>query len=250
MIVWREKLRAFAIHLAATLLLAAIAVAVIFGVWYPSPLGTLMGGTELFLLVVGCDIALGPLLSLVIYDSRKTRRHLLADYAVIGLVQLAALAYGVWVVHAARPAYIVFNADRFEIVAPVDILPAELAAAPARYRRFSHGGPVLVGVEVPAAERQDALLQSVGGNEEHLRPKFYVPYDAVIGKVREKSAPMEALQSRHPEAAALIAGAVAESGRAAADLRWLPVRGRERFWTALVDGTTGRPVHYFELDPY
>ena len=53
------------------------------------------GGRELFMLVVGCDLALGPLLSLVVFDSSKTRRELLFDYTVLGIVQLAGLVYGV-----------------------------------------------------------------------------------------------------------------------------------------------------------
>ena len=76
MIVWREKFVATAIHFLVTLLLAACAAALIFLVWFPDPLQTMIGGTELFMLVVGCDLALGPLISLVIYNSRKSRREL------------------------------------------------------------------------------------------------------------------------------------------------------------------------------
>jgi hypothetical protein len=66
MIVWREKLIAMAIHFGVTAVFAASAAALIFFVWFPPPFHTMIGGTELFLLVVGCDLALGPLLSLVI----------------------------------------------------------------------------------------------------------------------------------------------------------------------------------------
>src|SRR6187401_541882 len=82
MTVWREKFVATGIHFLVTLTLAAVAAALIFVVWFPDPFETMIGGTELFLLVVGCDLALGPLISLVIYDSRKSRRALVFDYAV------------------------------------------------------------------------------------------------------------------------------------------------------------------------
>jgi hypothetical protein len=62
MIVWREKFIATAIHFLVTLALAACAAALIFLVWFPSPFATMIGGTELFLLVVGCDRARGPLI--------------------------------------------------------------------------------------------------------------------------------------------------------------------------------------------
>jgi hypothetical protein len=251
MIIWREKFRAVAIHFVATLLLAAIAAAVIFGVWYPAPLGTMAGGTELFMLVVGCDIALGPLLSLVIYDSSKTRRHLLMDYTVVGVVQLVALGYGVWVVYDVRPVYIAFNHDRYEIVVPMDIQPDELAAAREdRYRTLPITGPKLIGIVVPPADKQDAMFQAVSGRDTHQRPKFYAPYEAVLDRVKEKAAPLATLETKHPEAKSLIAAEVAKTGIAAEKLGWLPVRGGTTFWTALVDESTGQPVHYFALDPY
>ncbi len=79
MIAWRTKLFAFSLHFLATAVLAAIAAALIFLIWFPAPFARMVGGTELFMLVVGCDVVLGPLLSLVIYDPRKTRLALIVD---------------------------------------------------------------------------------------------------------------------------------------------------------------------------
>ena len=87
-----------------------IAAALIFLVWFPAPFATMVGGTELFMLVVGCDLVLGPLLSLVIYDPRKTRLALVIDYSIVGAVQLATLIYGVYIVAGTRPVYVAFNA--------------------------------------------------------------------------------------------------------------------------------------------
>ena len=62
--------------------------------------------------MVGCDLALGPLVSLVIYNSRKSRRELVFDYSVVAVVQIAAMVYGVYVVAESRPVYIAFLKDR------------------------------------------------------------------------------------------------------------------------------------------
>src|SRR5262245_13571796 len=176
MINWREKFLAFGIHFLATLLLGACAAALIFLVWFPHPFETMIGGTELFVLVVGCDLALGPLLSLVIYDSRKTRRHLLFDYSVVAVIQIAALVYGVYVVAGTRPVYVAFSGDRFEVVTARDISDEELAAASdPRYRSRPLGGPRYIAIVVPAAEQQEAMFKSLDGNPEHERPKFYAP---------------------------------------------------------------------------
>jgi len=53
-------------------------------VWYPPPLFQLLGGFELLLLIVAVDIALGPLLTLVVFKSGKKR--LKFDLSVIALL--------------------------------------------------------------------------------------------------------------------------------------------------------------------
>jgi len=68
---WRERFLAFAIHFLVTLAMGACAAALIFLVWFPDPYQTMVGGTKLFELVVICDLVLGPLISLVIYDRSK-----------------------------------------------------------------------------------------------------------------------------------------------------------------------------------
>src|SRR4051794_15319474 len=155
MIIWREKVLAFAIHFLATAALGACAAALIFLAWFPHPFATMIGGTELFMLVVGCDLALGPLISLVIYNSRKSRRELLVDYTVVGIIQLAALGYGVYVVAGTRPVYVAFSADRLEVVTARDISDTELAAAPPEYRALSLTGPRYVAVQVSDSENQE-----------------------------------------------------------------------------------------------
>jgi hypothetical protein len=251
MIAWGEKWRAFAIHFTVTFALALCAAAVIFIIWYPDPFDDLVGGAELFTLVVGCDLALGPLISLVIYNSRKSRGKLIFDYCVVGLVQLAALGYGMWIVAGARPVYIAFVGDRIDIVAAADIRPAELAAArDPKYRTVPMTGPRLVSVVVPPADHEDALFQALAGNEEPARPKFYVPYDSQLAAIRSHALPLAQLEKRHPEAKAKLAAARAKTGLPETRLRWLPVRSQFVFWTVLIDVESGRPLAYFDLDPY
>jgi hypothetical protein len=251
MINWREKFIATGVHFAVTMVLAAIAAALIFLVWFPDPFQAIVGGTGLFLLVVGCDLALGPLLSLVIYNSRKSRRELLTDYAVVGAVQIAALVYGVIVVAGTRPVYVAFNKDRFEVVTARDISDDELTAAKSpEYTSLPWTGPRFVAIEVPEAERNDALFQSLAGNEEHQRPRFYVPVDSQQESIRQRAKPLAELASHKPESKPMIDGLAAGAGVSGGKLAWLPLHYRGAFWTVIVDTTTGRPVEYLPVDPY
>jgi hypothetical protein len=251
MINWREKFRAFAIHFLLTAALGACAAALIFFVWFPRPFATMIGGTELFLLVVGCDMALGPLISLVIYDSRKSRRELVTDYSIIGVIQLAALVYGVYIVAGTRPVYVAFSKDRIEIVTARDIRDPELAAA--RDPAWAHlplTGPRLVAIQVPEQDQQNALFQSVAGNEEHQRPKFYAPYETALPEIRRRAAPLPALTATFPAAGPLVDAAMRDVKIPAERVRWLPVHHRRGFWTVLIDTDDGEPVGYVAFDPY
>jgi hypothetical protein len=250
MIVWREKLLATAIHFLVTLALAACAAALIFFVWFPDPFHTMIGGTELFLLVVGCDLALGPLISLVIYNSRKSRRELVTDYSIVGAIQIAALVYGVFILAGTRPVYVAFNKDRLEVVTARDLTDAELAAAKdPLYRSRPLSGPQFVAIDVPDAERNDAMFQAVQGNEEHMRPRFYVPYASKLAQIRERVRAVEELEQSHPASKPLLQAAIARIGVPAPRVRWLTVHHRKGFWTALIDTEDGKPLAYIAFDP-
>jgi hypothetical protein len=251
MTVWREKFIAMAIHFAATLALAALAAALIFFVWFPHPFELLIGGLELFLLVVGCDLVLGPLMSLVLYDSRKTRLALTVDYTLVAILQLSALIYGVAIVSGTRPVYVAFNGDRYEVVAAWDIRDKELALAPnPEYRSLPWTGPRLVAVHVPKEDQQDALFESLDGNEEHQRPKFFVEFEAKADLIRSKVKPLAELEKRKPESKPLLDEAVAGLGIPAEELGWLPARHLKGFSAVIVRKDEGRPLAWADFDPY
>jgi hypothetical protein len=251
MIVWREKLVATAIHFGATLVLAAIAAALIFLVWYPPPFQKMVGGTELFMLVVGCDLALGPLMSLVIYNSRKPRRELLTDYTIVGLIQISALVYGVLVVADTRPAYVAFSGDRFEIVGAAELRRKELAdARDPKYRTVSWTGPRYVAVVISAADHENALFEALAGNLEHVRPRFYVSYESQLENIRNHAKKVADLAKRKPESRGLLEEAARDTGIADEHLGWLPVAHIKGFWTVLIDTRTSRPVAWIPVDPY
>jgi hypothetical protein len=248
---WREKFRAFAIHFATTLAVATLAAALIFLVWYPDPFDTMIGGLKLFLLISGTDLALGPLCSLVVYNSRKTRLALWFDYTVIGLIQISALAYGVYSVSQNRPAFVAFVKDRIEVIAAGEIDERDiLGAKDSKYSSPSWRGPILVATYVRPEDSNDALDGGLSGRDIGVRPKFYVEYSTQVATIQDHVKPLPLLERKHTEAAPLVAEALAELGRPAEDFGWLPVKHTRGFWTALMDRKTGYPVKYLPIDPY
>ena len=106
---WKDRLRASAIHLAISLGIAALAALLVFALWYPYPYREISGGRALFLILVSVDVIIGPLITLAVFNRAKPAKELRRDLASGGLIQLAALAYGLWTMFLARPVRRVFG---------------------------------------------------------------------------------------------------------------------------------------------
>jgi hypothetical protein len=251
-IVWREKAKAFAIHFLVTLTLCAAAATLVFLIWYPDPFQEMLGGTRLFEVLVACDLGLGPLTSFVIYNSKKSRRELLFDYTVIGLIQLAAFCYGLYTVANTRPAYIAFVKDRIEVVSAGEIDDADLAKGAEAYRTRPVWGPQLVAIHEPEdpKEREKVMFSAFEGKDYSVLPLYYVAYEQELPQIKKRALPVSDLEKRHPEATPLVASAVAQRQIPAEKLVWLPVKHRKGFWTVLLDPDTARPMYWLPLDPY
>ena len=178
-----SRWQAAAIHFGISVAVAAAVLASLLLVWYPQPYFRLAGGAGLMLILIGVDVVMGPLLTLIVFDPRK--KSLKFDLAVIGLLQLAAFAYGISVIAQARPAYVVFSGDHFTVVAANQINPESLAAAKPPYDDLPVDGPRIVGAKLPAdpAERQKVMLLAVGGVDLPVLPRYYVPFAEVVPEV-------------------------------------------------------------------
>lgn len=244
-----NRFQAAGIHLAISTFVAATVLASLLLVWYPQPYFRLAGGADLVLILIGVDVALGPLLTLVVFDPRK--KSLRFDLAVIVLVQLAAFAYGVSVIARARPAYVVFAGDHFTVVAANQILPESLSVAKPPYDTLPIDGPRLVGARAPddPAERQTLMLLLAGGVDLPLLPRYYVPYADIAADLKAKARPLADLRPGDVGAKATVDAEIARSGRPRTALAWVPVAGRLELGTALVDRERGDVVAVLPIAP-
>lgn len=250
---WRERLRAAAIHLAISGGIAVVAAILVFAWWYPYPYRVVSGGSELFELVVSVDVIMGPLITFAIFDRAKPRSELRRDLALVGLLQLAALCYGLWTVQLARPVHLVFEVDRFRVVHRVDI-PQDLEArTPAGIQLAPLSGPTLLAVRPfhSEQERLDATMVALRGVQLGARPDLWQSYDAARQRVLRAAKPATQLKSRFPQAAAQIDAALQQGNHDAAHASYLPLVGRKaRAWTVLLDATTADVIGYLPLDSF
>lgn len=249
---WKNRFKAAGVHLGISLLIAAFAAFLVFGVWYPYPYREISGGRELFLLVVAVDVALGPVITLIVFNRAKPVRELVRDLAVVGLIQLAGLGYGLWSVFEARPVHLVFETDRFRVVHAVDVPEILLSKVPAGIQALPLTGPTLLAVR-PFGSEQERIavtLAALQGVFAGVRPDFWQTYEEARPQVLLAAHPFRQLQTRFSDKADLLSQVLAETGKPADELVYLPLAARKSFWTVVLDARTAQVLVFLPLDSF
>lgn len=249
---WRDRLRASAIHLGISLSIAALAALLVFGIWYPYPYREISGGRELFLIVVTVDVILGPLITLAVFNHRKPWTELRRDLAFVGLIQLSALAYGLWTVAIARPVHLVFEIDRFRVVHAIDVEPELLNRAPLGINAMPWTGPTLLSVRhfKNSNESAEATMAALQGVNIGSRPDLWQSYAAGVSDVLKVARPVAELKTRFPKQVAQIEAVLQKASKAPETLMFVPLAGRKDFWTVFVDPVTADVVATMPLDSF
>lgn len=172
-----KRLKFFLSHLFISCLIALFVIGLVFFIWYPSPLATAVGVTHIFLMLLVIDVILGPLLGLLVYkEGKKTLKF---DLSVIILIQIAALCYGVFSIEQGRPAWLVYNVDRFELVRKNELVNMNIQHAQPQFQKPSWFKPQYVATEFAkdTQQRNDEMFAEVFSDISIAqRPERYVPF--------------------------------------------------------------------------
>jgi hypothetical protein len=106
-----NRYHAFAIHMAISLVIFFILLVCITQYWYPGILFDSSNGWKAVGLIVGIDLILGPLLTLLVFNPAKS--SIKFDLWVIALIQTSALIYGIWTIQTTRPLAIAYVNSSF-----------------------------------------------------------------------------------------------------------------------------------------
>jgi hypothetical protein len=245
---WKASL----FHLAISAAIAAIVVTLMLVLWYPKPYFAAMGGDTLILLLIGVDVVLGPLITLIVFDPKKKR--LKFDLAVIAALQLAALVYGCQVMFVARPVYNVFVVDRFETIAANQVDAASLAKVSAtEFGTLPLTGPKIIAARRPdnAQQQADIVISAMeGGADLANLAELYAPYAQFRQDAARAARPLAELAKRQPGDAATIRSFVAGSGRREDAIGFVPMKARNRDMAVVVDLKTGDIVGILPVYPW
>ena len=243
-----SRWKASGIHLLLSAAIAGTVVTFMLTFWYPWPLFEAAGGSELMLILVGVDVTLGPLITLIIFKAGK--KGLRFDLTVIALLQLGALAYGIHTVYLARPVYLVFTLDRFELVTAKDLDPNDLAKVTRKeLQRPPLGRPQYVAAVFPAdpAEKARVMETSIVGKDLQMYPQYYVPYSEQAQNAAQHAHSVSAISKRDPEA---IKRYLSSSGRSEDSVKFLPLSAPSKDGVVLLDAVSGVPLQILLINPW
>ncbi len=243
-----SRWKACAIHLLLSAAITGTVVTFMLTVWYPWPLFQAAGGSDLIFILFGVDVAIGPLITLIIFKTGK--KGLKFDLTAIALMQLAALGYGIHTLYLARPVDLVFTLDRFEVVTAKDLDPKDLAKVTrSEFQPSLLGRPRYVAAVYPSdpALKARVVETSVVGKDLQMYPQYYVPYSEQAQNALLKAKSLDVMLKRDPEA---IKRYLDSSGRAEASVKYLPLSAPEKDGIVLLDAVSGVPVDIVLVNPW
>ncbi len=225
-------------HLLVSVCIAVAAAGFVFGLLYPPPFNALFGVGHIFVLLLAVDVVCGPLLTLVLASPYKSGRERWLDFSLIGLVQLAALLYGLHSVWVARPVVLAFESDRLVVVSATEVQTEGLVEAPEGLRHLPWWDLQQVGTR--KATNGDEFFKSMelglAGVSPAMRPGWWTPWGSAQADMRARAKPVSELLQRRPQDAATLQAAIHATGLPAAELRYLPLTTRHnKEWVALLD---------------
>lgn len=245
-----SRWHAAAIHVCASAIVAAVVIWLVLRIWYPSPFFDALGGRRLIELIVGVDVVLGPLVTLIVFDAAK--KSLKFDLAAIVVLQCAALAYGVHIAYQARPAYLLFVKDRFEIVAANQLEPEQLAkASRPEFKTVPFSGPVVAAADLPTDPKALELLQMLAvtiGADVQLFPQYYVSYQDRARLILVKGKTLQQFAAQLPQSAPAIEKALLDAGRKPGDILLLPLYIKQHNLAVIVDAQSADVIRTVLID--
>ena len=146
-------------------------------------------------MMLAIDVVIGPIFTLLVYkEGKKTLKF---DLIIIVLIQLLAFVYGFYSIAQGRPAWIVFNVDRFELVRKNEIVDQNINQAQPQFQQPSWLKPQFVAMEFAKNIEQrnnDMFAEVLGGISIAQRPERYVDFIQAKEQIQQRAQKLELLQ--------------------------------------------------------
>ena len=250
-----NRLHAAGWHLLISCGIALLSAALVFLIWYPGLIAQVSGVRDIYLLVLIVDVILGPAITLVVFNPRtKQKPELARDLAVVGTIQVLALLYGLHTVFIARPAFIVYNAGRFDVAYANDFDEMSLAQATVKeYQSLPVFGPKLIASVAPTdvKARNKLLFESVaGGADLPTLPQYFASYASQKTQVIGKLQPLTLLVETNPKNRPAVDVLLQRYAASKTPVGFLALKGKSDDLSVIIHRDSGEILEYVALAPW
>ncbi len=238
---------AFAVHLGISLVIFVALLLVVVFDWYRFPLFAIEGGWRGSQIIAGCDIVLGPLLTLIVFKPGKP--SLKFDMSVIAFIQVAALVSGTWITYAQRPLLMVYAEERFHILSDSTVGMAGINAEQISNYRNTPYPLAVVRLPDDAEQRRKIRAESLARGGLYLRGDLFAEQiPQYLADAQVHSLDMEKYTADKPADHAKLERFKSRHGALNA-YYFLPVHGRYGRMVVALDRNTGRLVDKLDIKP-
>jgi hypothetical protein len=245
-----SRYRAALIHLLISAVLVGNVIGLVIWVWYPEPSFEAVGTISIIGLLVGVDLVMGPLLTLIVFKHGKP--GLMFDLSVIALMQIVALIYGSYTLYEEKPNYLVFAIDRLEFVSKKQVDQSAIQYDELRNKHFAE----LIQVFARSPEDPDEFqryFDSVvfdGKPDLESRAEYWEPWTAGADVIRSQLKSIEDIRPASPLERENLQQAIDDYAEDHPNLGILPIGGIEKDLGMLLDGDTLEILGILDADPW
>lgn len=245
--------KASAIHLAISITIALITLTLMMALWYAPPFFSAAGGGKVLLIMLGVDVTLGPLITLLVFNPAKKLNLLRFDLTIIALLQLSALIYGVNVMFHSRPAFVVYSKGSFDLVLASDLSDADLAKAKDPiFSTLSITGPIYTYTEMPkdAKEQSEVVFAAFSGKDLPFFPQYYQELSLHLAELVSASKSLSELKKYNPYRVSELENMIAERKWSDDEVGYLPLRSKFGDIAIVINRQSGKVIGGLDMEPW
>jgi hypothetical protein len=241
-----SRFRAAFYHLSISFVIFIALAYVVLFVWFPDFFFRIDGGWEGMRILIGVDLVLGPLLTLMVFKAGKP--GLKFDLTMIGTFQAACLAAGLYVIYSERPIFFIYYEQHF-YSSSADTFTRFGVDTPDS-KKFSDISPAYVYVQPPdnAIEQADVLKILY---DDEVPPwtyaLWYTPLDEHMARVLQEGISEGEIRGRDVDKN--LDAWLEKHGGEFSDYAFFPIHSRYRDAFIGIRKSDGQMVDIVEIPP-
>ena len=243
----RFRLKAFSVHLLLSACVALCSLYLVFMIWHPSPLQKAVGVTHIFLILLGVDVVIGPLFTLLVASS-KEKKTLKFDLTVIVLLQISAYLYGTHSIVVSRPVYLAFDKVRVDLVQADSVFRDPAKTVSPEYQKNPWFKPEWVAIRPYKDANEQSrrtFMELQDGISPAMQADLYEPLESAWSEINTAKHHLEELKKYNiPERVDTILSQYPQADS------YLPLKGSVNDETVLLDSKTKTIIAVVDLQPW